>query len=114
MPSRRMSVSDAIEPLHEDINIMRHDILAMEERLGEPKFNDSVNMLAEAMRRAFSETFEPLRKDINGMRGDMLAMEERLNTHTEWEDLRGCAPDATGVWSSEAFVRRLRDDWEHT
>lgn len=29
----------------------------------------------------------------------------------DWEDLRGCAPDATGGLSSEAFVRELRDDW---
>ena len=28
------------------------------------------------------------------------------------EDLRGRAPDATGVLSSEAFVRELRDGWE--
>ncbi len=30
----------------------------------------------------------------------------------DWEDLRGRAPDATGVLSSEAFVRELRDGWE--
>lgn len=29
----------------------------------------------------------------------------------DWEDLRGCAPDATGNLSSEAFMRELRDDW---
>jgi hypothetical protein len=29
----------------------------------------------------------------------------------DWEDLRGCAPDATGNLSSEDFVRGLRDDW---
>ena len=28
-----------------------------------------------------------------------------------WEDLRGRAPGATGDLSSEAFVRRLRDEW---
>ena len=30
---------------------------------------------------------------------------------TDWDDLRGCAPDATGVLTSEAFVRELRDGW---
>lgn len=30
----------------------------------------------------------------------------------DWEDLRGCAPDATGTLSSEAFVRKIRDSWE--
>lgn len=29
----------------------------------------------------------------------------------DWEDLRGCAPDATGALSSEAFVRKLREEW---
>lgn len=29
----------------------------------------------------------------------------------DWEDLRGLARDATGDLSSEAFVRRLRDEW---
>jgi hypothetical protein len=29
-----------------------------------------------------------------------------------WDDLRGRAPDATGIVSSEAFVRRLRDAWD--
>jgi hypothetical protein len=28
-----------------------------------------------------------------------------------WEDLRGRAPDATGILTSEAFVRELRDAW---
>lgn len=32
-------------------------------------------------------------------------------SETEWEDLRGRAPDATGHLTSEAFVRRLRDGW---
>jgi hypothetical protein len=39
-----------------------------------------------------------------------------LETPTEpvptWEDLRGAAPDATGDMSSEAFVRKSRDEWE--
>lgn len=30
----------------------------------------------------------------------------------DWEDLRGRAPDATGILSSEAFVREFRDGWE--
>ena len=30
----------------------------------------------------------------------------------DWDDLRGSAPDATGSLSSEAFIRRLRDDWD--
>jgi len=30
----------------------------------------------------------------------------------DWDDLRGCAPEATGDLSSEDFVRKLRDeDW---
>ncbi len=29
------------------------------------------------------------------------------------DDLRGAAPDATGDLSSEAFVRKLRDEWQH-
>lgn len=29
----------------------------------------------------------------------------------DWDDLRGRAPDATGVLTSEAFVRELRDGW---
>jgi hypothetical protein len=29
----------------------------------------------------------------------------------DWDDLRGRAPDATGILSSEAFVRELRDGW---
>ena len=29
----------------------------------------------------------------------------------DWEDLRGCAPHATGALTSEAFVRELRDAW---
>jgi hypothetical protein len=29
----------------------------------------------------------------------------------DWDDLRGCAPNATGILSSEAFVRELRDEW---
>jgi hypothetical protein len=29
----------------------------------------------------------------------------------DWDDLRGCAPDATGALSSEAFVRELREEW---
>jgi hypothetical protein len=28
-----------------------------------------------------------------------------------WEDIRGIAPDATGILRSEAFVRELRDAW---
>lgn len=32
-------------------------------------------------------------------------------TVPELEDLRGSAPDATGDLSSEAFVRKTRDDW---
>lgn len=30
----------------------------------------------------------------------------------DWDDLRGQAPDATGTLSSEAFVRKLRDEWQ--
>lgn len=30
---------------------------------------------------------------------------------TNWDELRGTAPDATGGLSSEDFVRKLRDDW---
>ena len=33
MPSRRMLISDAIEPLREDIKKMRDDMLAMEKRI---------------------------------------------------------------------------------
>jgi hypothetical protein len=29
-----------------------------------------------------------------------------------WEDLRGAAPDATGSLSSEAFVRKSRNEWD--
>lgn len=29
----------------------------------------------------------------------------------DWDDLRGRAPDATGLLTSEAFVRELRDAW---
>jgi hypothetical protein len=29
----------------------------------------------------------------------------------DWDDLRGCAPYATGILKSDAFVRRLRDEW---
>jgi hypothetical protein len=29
----------------------------------------------------------------------------------DWDDLRGRAPNATGMLSSEAFVRELRDEW---
>lgn len=32
-------------------------------------------------------------------------------TVPDLEDLRGSAPDATGDLSSEAFVRKTRDDW---
>lgn len=39
-----------------------------------------------------------------------------LTPHTEegtpdWDDLRGVAPDATGDLSSEAFIRKQRDEW---
>ena len=30
----------------------------------------------------------------------------------DWDDLRGRAPDATGAFRREAFVRELRDGWE--
>jgi hypothetical protein len=29
-----------------------------------------------------------------------------------WDEARGIAPDCTGDLSSEAFIRRARDDWE--
>lgn len=29
-----------------------------------------------------------------------------------WDDLRGKAPQATGMLSSEAFVRKSRDEWD--
>lgn len=29
----------------------------------------------------------------------------------DWDDLRGRAPDATGGLSSEAFIRKIRDEW---
>ena len=30
---------------------------------------------------------------------------------SDWDSLRGAAPDATGETSSEAFVRKMRDEW---
>jgi len=37
-------------------------------------------------------------------------LEEKVTP--DWNDLRGCAPEATGDLSSEDFVRKLRDeDW---
>ena len=30
---------------------------------------------------------------------------------SDWDSLRGTAPDATGDTSSEAFVREMRDEW---
>lgn len=42
---------------------------------------------------------------------EVSAAEARLQS-PDWEDLRGCAPDATGELSSEEFVRHMRDnDW---
>lgn len=41
----------------------------------------------------------------------LAAVTEHQWTRVDWEDLRGCAPDATGNLSSEAFVRQLRDEW---
>ncbi len=40
---------------------------------------------------------------------DSFPAEDELPT---WDDLRGRAPNATGMLSSEAFVRELRNGWE--
>ena len=34
-----------------------------------------------------------------------------LTEGSDWDSLRGTAPDATGETSSEAFVRKMRDEW---
>lgn len=44
--------------------------------------------------------------------GDELAVYSELMAKEDaWDVLRGCAPDATGDLSSEAFIRKLRDEW---
>lgn len=56
-----------------------------------------------------------------GWRSACAEIEEQIRAlpitpHTEegtpdWDDLRGVAPDATGDLSSEAFIRKQRDEW---
>jgi hypothetical protein len=40
-----------------------------------------------------------------------IARPASASARSEWDDLRGAAPNATGNLSSEDFVRKLRDEW---
>jgi hypothetical protein len=51
---------------------------------------------------------------LNAASDEIERLRARLDELPDWEDLRGRAPDATAGMSSEAFVRKLRDDWRQT
>ena len=85
------------------------------------------NTDARAWARFFKQTCDKLGKEcdeewmvtwfanaMEAMRGSSTFDIEAFPPESElpdWEDLRGCAPDATGGQPSEVFVRELRDGW---
>lgn len=51
--------------------------------------------------------------EITGKRPYKIFCAQPVEMPAAWEDLRGAAPNATGDLSSEAFVRKMRDEeWD--